>query len=107
MTTIYEIPLQFWIGSTDVNGMLASIGGWHVGSIVALESADAVEYAIRNGWVQTRTHYGPAYPKGVPAYELTDAGIDQIRKSYGPRSAAQAEAVRRWYRDRVPRHPHP
>jgi hypothetical protein len=102
MTTIYEIPLQHWVGSTDVNGMLGEIGGWHVGSIIAVEKACAVQYAVDHGWVQQRTHYGPALPpEGVPAYELTDSGLVRLEKSWGPKVRKRAEESRQWYRDRV------
>ena len=49
MTTVHEVPLQLWVGSTDVNGMLTEIGGWHVGSYAALGAAAAVSYALDRG----------------------------------------------------------
>lgn len=96
----HEIPLQHWVGSTDVNGMLIEVGGWHVGSIIALENAAAIRYAIGRGWVQERKHY---FPDGTttPAYELTDAGLERLGKSYGPKARANAERGRQWYRDRA------
>lgn len=102
MTTIYQIPLQLWIGSTDVNGMLMEVSGWHVGSLAATEAAEAVDYASRSGWIQPRTHY---FPDGdtSEAYELTDAGLIQLDKSYGPKARANAERIRQWYRNRVPK----
>lgn len=100
MTTIYEVPLQLWVGSTDVNGMLTEIGGWHVGSYAALEAAAAVSYALDRGWVQYRAHLFSDGSTAV-AYELTDAGLDQLRRSYGPVAADNAAKVRQWYRDRI------
>lgn len=101
MTLIYEIPLQHWIGSTDVNGLLTEVGGWHVGSYAALGAAEAVAYAVDCGWVQKRTHY---FPDGTtaPAYELTDDGLERLRKSWGPKTADRAAKTRQWYRDRAP-----
>lgn len=100
MTTIYEVSLQLWVGSTDVNGMLTEIGGWHVGSYAALEAADAVRYALGRGWVQQRVHCFPDGARG-DAYELTDSGLEQLRRSYGSIAADRAERARQWYRDRV------
>lgn len=101
MTLGYKIPLQCWIGSTDVNGMLMSVGGWHKDSQAATEAYDALTYAVHQGWVVERTHY---FPDGdtAPAYELTDAGLQRIEDSYGPKARAAAEKGRRWYRDRIP-----
>jgi hypothetical protein len=92
---------QFWIGSTDVNFMLLSVGGWHVGSYVTREAALAIEYAIERGWVQERTHYFPGGDTSR-AYELTDAGLAYVERTWGPTQAVRTERARQWYRDRVP-----
>jgi hypothetical protein len=100
MTTVYKIPLQCWVGSTDVNDMLSEIGGWQVGCYNEREARQAVELAKSMGWVQLRTHYGPAYPPdGVPAYEVTDAGLQRIEDSWGPEARKSAEEIRQLYRD--------
>ena len=96
-----SLPLQHWIGSTDVNGMLIDIGGWHVDCYNDRHARSAVEYAKTQGWVTTRTHYAPAFPEGVPAYELTDAGLERIGATYGGSAMISAGKVRRWYRDQV------
>lgn len=93
--------MQLWIGSTDVNGLLTQIGGWHVGCCNDVETRPAVEYAIARGWVSTRTHYAPAFPEGVRAYELTDEGLAYIRRVLGEREFKRAGIARKWYRDRL------
>lgn len=94
------MPLQFWIGSTDINAMLMNVGGWHVGSCAAREADEAVQYAIDRKWVQERTHH---FPDGdvAQAYELTDAGLDRLEQSCGPTSRDGASKARQWYRDRA------
>lgn len=92
---------QFWIGATDVNFMLTEIGGWHVDCYNDREARKAVEYAKEQGWVGRRTHYAEAFPEGSPAYELTDAGLDRVRKVYGETGYAAAHKQRQWYRDRA------
>lgn len=92
-------PLQLWIGGKDVNYMLLQIGGWQLGCQNARECAGAVMYAIEAGFVGFRTHYAKDLPKGIEAYEVTDKGIEQIRRSYGNKSADGAIQRRQWYRD--------
>lgn len=91
--------LQCWVGGTDLNLMLCSIGGWHLGCTNAREDSHAVIYAIDSGLVGFRTHFARAFPNGVEAYEVTDKGIEQIRRSRGDASAADAIKMRQWYRD--------
>lgn len=93
--------LQCWIGGTDLNGMLCSIGGWHVGCENAQEAREAVKHALEGGLIGYRTHYAPAFPEGVLAFEVRDQGIEQIRRSYGDASAEAAIKMRQWYRDRT------
>lgn len=92
---------QFWIGSTDVNGMLTEIGGWAVGCYNDQYARAAVDYAIERGWVGERTHYTPN-GETWPAYELTDAGLDEVGKRSGDASRQEQIKKRQWYRDRVP-----
>jgi hypothetical protein len=100
MITMHKIPLQCWIGSTDVNGMLTEIGGWHIGCYNERRSGAAVAYAIDREWVGKRTHYFPD-GKTSPAYELTDAGLQRIEDSYGPKAREKADERRQWYRNRA------
>lgn len=92
--------MQVWIGSTDIVYMLRCIGGWHVGCIEQCEAQEAVDHVKQQGWVTTRMHYAPAIPLGVEAYELTDAGLDQLRK-WDARMAGGADKMRNWYRARL------
>jgi hypothetical protein len=54
--------LQCWVGGTDLNLMLCSIGGWHLGCTNAREDSHAVIYAIDSGLVGFRTHFARAFP---------------------------------------------
>lgn len=92
------------VGTTDVNLMLTMIGGWHVSCPADLEAKDAVDYAMRRGWVRTRVHFAPAIPDGSLAYELTDAGLDHLAVTRGERARLIAERVRAWYRANLKKH---
>lgn len=94
---------QLWIGSTDVYGMLTEVGGWHVGSIIAVSQRGALDYVIGSGWVQERTHYFPPQSEWppVPAYELTDEGLKVLGSIRGAATAKHAAYVRQLYRDNV------
>lgn len=92
---------QLWIGSTDVGFMLTEIGGWHVGCVSHCEATEAVDYARNCGYVTIRMHYAPAIPEGVEAFEVTDAGIAELRRLRGDKAAEDALMVRGWYRERL------
>lgn len=94
---------QVWVGSTDIVYMLRQIGGWHVGSQAAMEAGPAVLHALNERWVTTRIHRAPAFPDGVEAYELTDAGLEQLRK-WDARMAGGADQMRNWYRANAKKH---
>lgn len=89
---------QLWVGSVDAYGLLGEVGSWHLGSYNARHAAPAMDYAIGQGWVALRTHYGPSFPDGTPAYELTDEGLAVYRWARGHHAAVRAETSREWYR---------
>ena len=80
-------------------GMLAEIGGWHIGCENEAENAAAVRMAVERGFVTQRTHYALAFPEGVPAYELTNAGLEEVRRLCGDETTKNAEKTRAWYRE--------
>lgn len=90
---------QFWIGKTDFNYLLTEVGGWHVGCQNDREDREAVRYGIQHGLIGTRRHYAEAWPDGVDAYELTDAGLDYVAQRCGLKAFDTAKRVREWYRD--------
>jgi len=90
---------QTWIRNTDLNEMLRSINGWHVNSICHADAVDAVKYVERHGWVGRRTHYSRMQPKGVEAFEITDAGLDQLAAWGGDEEGARKS--RNFYRANV------
>jgi hypothetical protein len=98
---------QIWVGGVDFVSVLSSIGSWWVGCEYDQESREAVLKAERMGLVGRRTHYAPATPEGVEAYELTDAGLDYVVAHRGPKDGAYAAAMRQWYRDRAKTPPIP
>jgi len=85
-----------WYGKVSLHQLLIDIGGWHVGCENAIEAAMAVEYVLNSGWVNYRTHYARAYPKGVEAYEITDSGLAMLEK-WGSDVPAIVKK-REWYR---------
>jgi DNA-binding PadR family transcriptional regulator len=85
----------------EVGLVLRSVGGWWVGSVAAIEAKPVVDYVTRRGYVTTRVHYSPATPEGVPAYELTDAGLDALARLRGECEAEEAREARAWYREQV------
>src|SRR4051794_39638555 len=93
-----SMVIQLWVGGIDANGMLEEIGGWHVGCYNDRQARQAVEFVVARGYVTTRKHYAPIFPEGVDAYEITDAGLEALRKSYGAKAAADAKKTRTWYR---------
>lgn len=95
--------MQIWVGSTDIVYMLRVIGGWHVGCYKEIEASEAVSYAKARGWIHERTHYAPAIPDGTQAYELTDAGLEQLRQ-WDERMAGGADQMRNWYRANAKNH---
>jgi hypothetical protein len=94
-------PHQVWVGGTDLVYLLREVGGWHVGSARHREAAGAVGHALRERLVGYRVHHAPAFPEGVSAFELTDKGIDLVRKHAGEAAAHHAAEGRRWYRERT------
>jgi hypothetical protein len=88
---------QVWHGYTDLGYMLSEITGWMVKCPNHNEHKSAVILAEENGWVGRRTHYAPAFPEGVEAFEITDAGIAKLN-DWG-RSGDAAKKTRQWYRD--------
>lgn len=91
---------QIWVGGTDLAGMLCDIGGWWVDCQNEHQAQEAVNHARHCGYIIQRTHYSPSNPKGDPAWEVTDAGIEVLRKWWGDKAAANALKMRQWYRDR-------
>lgn len=81
-----------------LGNVLSKIGGWHVGCQNDVENAGLVRLARERGYITQRTHYAPAIPEGVAAYELTDVGIEAVRTLCGEEVATHAERVRSWYR---------
>lgn len=92
---------QFWIGTTDFNYLLTEVGGWHIGCQNDRDARDAVQYGIDCGLIGTRRHYAPAWPQGVDAYELTDAGLIYVAQKCGLKAYENSNRVREWYRARV------
>jgi hypothetical protein len=88
---------QVWHDSTDLGYMLGVITGWMVTCPNHEAALDSVQLAEDKGWVGRRTHYAPAFPEGIEAFEVTDAGIDQM-KAWG-RDGEAARRMRQWYRD--------
>jgi len=78
--------------------VLSQVGSWHVSSLRALDYKTQVNYALAKGWVQIRTHYAPAFKTGVNAFELTDEGLEALKRME-PSSYHQAAASRQWYQD--------
>lgn len=74
-------------------------GGWTIGCQNHVENEAAVERAKAAGLVGTRIHRAPIDPRGWPCFELTDAGVDEVRKLKGNEAATEAARVRQWYRD--------
>lgn len=92
---------QFWIGATDFNWLITSVGGWHVGcQNDHREAREAVQYGIDQGLIGTRRHYAEAFPEGSECYELTDKGLAYVAKVLGRKSFEAAHKMREWYRDR-------
>lgn len=89
---------QIWIGSTDIASMLRDIGGWAVGCANERDNSAAVQHAINREWIQQRIHYAPAFPEGVPFWELTDAGLEYLGTIARPETKGGADKMRNWYR---------
>lgn len=94
---------QVWAGSTDLVWMLRAIGGWHVGCEIEREHIVGVQHAIDQGWLTKRIHYAPIIPEGAEAWELTDSGLEQLRR-WDERSAGGADQMRNWYRNSAKKH---
>lgn len=88
----------------NLSWVLSSIGGWHVGCQNEVENIDAVSYAKDHGFVTIRIHYAPAIPDGSIAYELTDAGFDELAKMSDLETVERALRARRWYRNNARKH---
>lgn len=84
--------------------VLSHIGGWHVGSEIDRDNAPRVREALALGYVTERMHYAPMIPEGVPAYELTDDGLEQVRERCGELAYQSAVEQRTWYRESAQRH---
>ncbi len=89
---------QVWAGNTDLNGMLRCIGGWQVGCEHHIKALEAVSHADKQGWLGRRTHYAPAMPEGVEAFQLTDSGLETL-KAWGGNAEAARE-MRDWFQSR-------
>lgn len=93
---------QRWVGSTDVNHLLTQIGGWGVGCYNQGQAEKAVNFAVEMHWVGIRVHHAAAYPPhGVLCFEVTDTGLNYLRRVGGESVHAKALKMRQWYRDRV------
>lgn len=84
--------------------VLSQIGGWHVGCQNAEERASEVDECDARGLIGRRTHYAPMIQEGVSAFELTDAGLAQLKEWCGDEVAMYAEKSRAWYRASALKH---
>lgn len=89
---------------SDFGRLLADVGGWQVGCDNERRYSGFLDHAMANGYVTHRRHWAPDQGKLIPAYELTDDGIEQVRKLCGERTAKHAEKNRTFYRDKVAQH---
>lgn len=92
--------MTLWVGKTDFHHLMTEVAGWHVGCEHDREDREAVQYGVTQGLIGLRRHYAPAFPDGVDAYELTDAGLDYLAKNKGLKQFYLASRVREWYRER-------
>ena len=84
--------------------LLADMGGWQVGCDNERRYTGALDHAMAKGYVTHGQHWAPDLGKLIPAYELTDEGIEQVRKLCGKKTAAHTEKNRTFYRERVAAH---
>lgn len=79
---------------------LSQIGGWAVGCPNDVRYYPGHSRILeQRGFVTRRTHRTPSATIGDwEAYEVTDKGLDYLRKHY-PDWAKTAEETRQWYRD--------
>jgi hypothetical protein len=91
-------PLEEWVGSDELGFVLSVVGNWEVGCSNHQQAADAVAYAEDRGYISRRFHSDAARPSGVQAFELTNAGLDELRRLRGDAYAEKALAMREWYR---------
>jgi hypothetical protein len=80
---------------------LKKAGSWRLDQrdCFGADTLDAIRRCEDHGWIGRRTHFYPGGPKeGEPAYELTDSGIEKLRRLSGNKAADAALELRQWYR---------
>lgn len=70
--------------------LLIDVGRWHLYSAETLEHREALEVLGDAGLMRMRKHYAKAFPDGIDAYELTDAGLDKLEELTNQKFADEA-----------------
>ena len=86
---------------SDFGRLLAEMGGWEVGCDNESRHSGALDHAMARGYVTLGQHWARDLGKMVPAYELTDDGLEQVRKLCGEKTARHVEKNRTFYREKA------
>lgn len=95
-----------------IKKVLREIGAWHVGGEQHRRHRDVIAIMQDTGLIDIRAHYAQRYPEGIPAFEVTELGLETYEEMWErstDEKTAQAEtdvlcAEREWYRENTQVH---